>query len=283
MTAVLLLAACAGTTDGQEAAESGAQPAPTSTAPDDSGTQVTPTTAAEPNDSDDRDDPPAGEASPVGVDVSCTACDSTMRSITIGGMGEDFGPPDRAVVEIGVSAQRPTVGEATQQASAAGASLVAALAELGVPDTDIQTSQFNIHPRHDQFDHTQIIGYQTEIGYRVTVRDVSGLGSVLGRAVDAGGDSVRAWSVGFAGDPDVGMDVARAEAWDDVRSRAAATADQIGAALGEVLDVHEKVLVTSPHGMRQGGEGDSAPFDVPTSPGVVGVIVLLTVTYAIGE
>jgi hypothetical protein len=34
--------------------------------------------------------------------------------------------------------------------------------------------------------------------------------------------------------------------------------------------------------MMQGGEGDSASFDIPISPGVVGVIVLLTVTYAIG-
>jgi hypothetical protein len=34
--------------------------------------------------------------------------------------------------------------------------------------------------------------------------------------------------------------------------------------------------------MRRCGEGDSASFDISISPGVVGVIVLLTVTYAIG-
>ena len=142
-------------------------------------------------------DPPALEAVPVEVDVSCATCDAETRTITIGGMGEEFGPPDRAVVEIGVSARRPTVGEATQQASAAGASLIASLAELGVSDTDIQTTQFNIHPQHDRNDYTVIIGYQTDIEYRVTMQDVTGLGAVLGRAVQAGGDSVRASSVGF--------------------------------------------------------------------------------------
>jgi len=35
--------------------------------------------------------------------------------------------------------------------------------------------------------------------------------------------------------------------------------------------------------MSQGGQGDSASFDIPVSPGVVGVVVLLTVTFAIGE
>lgn len=204
------------------------------------------------------------------------------RSITIGGMGADYGPPDRSVVDVGVSARRPSVEEATRQASAAGESLLAALRAAGVPTDGIQTSQFSISPYHDQHDYTVVVGYETNIGYRVTVDDVADLGEVLARAVDAGGDSVRAWSVRFEGDPDGHMDAARAQAWDDVRARAAATAEQIGELLGEVLDVHEKVLVTSPQGMMQGGEGDSASFDIPVSPGVVGVVVLLTVTYAIG-
>lgn len=79
------------------------------------------------------------------------------------------------------------------------------------------------------------------------------------------------------------MEVARQEAWTDVKARAEATADLAGEPLGVVLDVHEKVLVTSPQGMMQGGEGDTASFDVPVAPGVAGVIVLLTVTYAIGD
>jgi hypothetical protein len=51
--------------------------------------------------------------------------------------------------------------------------------------------------------------------------------------------------------------------------------------LGPVLDAHEKVLITSPQGMGQGGEGDSASFDVPISPGLSGVVILLTVTFGV--
>jgi uncharacterized protein YggE len=226
--------------------------------------------------------------SPAGSSVAATASAPTepaaaepTRSITVGGMGAEYGPPSRTVVDIGVSARRPTVTEATQQASAAGAALIAALQAGGIPAEGIQTSQFGINPTYDQYDYARVVGYETQIGYRVTVPDVGELGAVLGRAVESGGDSVRAWSISFAGEPADHMAAARAEAWEDVRGRAAATAGEIGEPLGDVLDVHEKVLVTSPQGMMQGGEGDSASFDIPISPGVVGVIVLLTVTYAI--
>ena len=60
-------------------------------------------------------------------------------------------------------------------------------------------------------------------------------------------------------------------------------AELIGEPIGAVVDVHEKVLITGPQGMVQGGEGDSASFDIPASPGVTGVVVLLTVTFAIGD
>jgi uncharacterized protein YggE len=152
-----------------------------------------------------------------------------------------------------------------------------------LPASNIQTSQFSIQPTYDQYNYTLITGYETSIGYRVTMPDVLTLGGVLARATEAGGDSVRAWSVGFEGDPAAHIDAARAAAWNDVRARAQATAEEIGEPLGQVVDVHEKMLVTSPSGMMQGGEGDSASFEIPVSPGVVGVIVLLTVTYEIGS
>lgn len=277
---VAALAGCASTAGEQATTDQPSAASPTAvTIP-----QATPATVAVAADSATD-----VQGSPTDSSTAATATAATeptaaepTRSITVGGMGAEYGPPSRTVVDIGVSARRPTVNEATQQASAAGAALIAALRANGVSAEGIQTSQFGINPTHDQHDYTRIIGYETQIGYRVTVADVGELGAVLGRAVQAGGDSVRAWSISFAGEPADHMTAARAEAWEDVRGRAAATADEISEPLGEVLDVHEKVLVTSPQGMMQGGEGDSASFDIPISPGVVGVIVLLTVTYAIG-
>jgi uncharacterized protein YggE len=241
------------------------------------------------SDADDRsaaDETPAAATEGVVAAAATGEADETVaegqRSITVGGMGADYGPPDRSVVDIGVSALRPTVAEASSEATRAGASMLAALAEAGVPEAGIQTSQFSVNPYMDQYDYSRIVGYEVNVGYRVTVSEVADLGRVLAQAIEAGGDSVRAWSIGFEGDPDQHMEAARAAAWTDVRERAAATAEEVGEPLGELLDLHEKVLITSPQGMMQGGEGDAAAFDIPISPGVVGVIVLLTATYAIG-
>lgn len=220
---------------------------------------------------------PSAPAAPADDSISPAA----SQSITVGGMGADYGPPTRAVVDLGIDVRRPTVREASDQAAVSGEALVAALTAAGVPATAIQTSEFGINPTHDQFDYNRVIGYEVHLGYRATVPDVGSLGAVLAAAVDAGGDSVRAWGIRFEGDPEQHMEAARAAAWDDLRLRAESTAAHAGATLGELIDVHEKVLLTTPQGMMQGGEGDSATFDIPVSPGQVGVVVLLTATYAV--
>lgn len=152
----------------------------------------------------------------------------------------------------------------------------------GVEASDIQTSDFSIGPYLGVV-YPTVEGYEIRIAYRVTMRDVEGVGSALATAVAAGGDDVAASGVRFEVDPTGLIDAVRAEAWADVEGRAEALAGLAGKRLGGVLDAHETVLMTSSQGTMEGGEGDSAGFDVPVSPGVSGVIVLLTVTFAIGE
>lgn len=215
------------------------------------------------------------------IDVGLASTET--RSITVGGMGSEYAAPTSTIVDIGVSARRPTVAEASAAASAAGAALVAAFEGSGVPSSGIQTSSFWINPYHDPIAYQTVVGYEVSIGYNVVVPGIDGVGAVLGQVIEAGGDSVRASGIRFETETAGLMEIARQEAWADVAARAEATAELAGEPLGVVLDVHEKVLITSPHGMTEGGEGDAAVFDVPVAPGVAGVIVLLTVTYAIGE
>ena len=226
----------------------------------------------------------ATTAAPEPVDTALVdQASAETRSITVGGMGSEYAAPTSTIVDIGVSARRPSVAEASAAASVAGAALVAAFEEAGVPSSGIQTSSFWINPYFDPMTYQNVVGYEVSIGYNVVVPDVDDVGAVLGQAIQAGGDSVRASGIRFETESAGLMEAARQEAWTDVKARAEATAELAGEPLGFVLDVHEKVLLTSPHGMTQGGEGDTAAFDVPVAPGVAGVIVLLTVTYAIGE
>ena len=210
-----------------------------------------------------------------------TPAQDEVRSITIGGMGAEYAEPVRCVVDIGVTSRRSTVEASGAAVASSAEALTAALTTSGVEVANIQTSDFSVSPYYD--DYPAIAGYETHIGYRVAMPDIDIVGDALADAMAAGGDDVRAWGVRFEADASALLDAARAKAWADAENRAASLAALTGEPLGVVLDVHEKVLVTSSQGMVQGGEGDSASFDIPMSPGVSGVVVLLTATFAIGD
>ncbi len=206
---------------------------------------------------------------------------SATRSITVGGAGSEYAEPTRCVIELGVTARRPSVVAASKAATDSGETMRQVLIEAGVESKDIQTSNFSVHPVYDNY--PRISGFETAIGYRVTLQSVDDIGAVLAAAISAGGDEARAWGMRFEVDPTDLIETARERAWADVSARAESLAGLAGEPRGDVLDVHEKVLVTTSQGMYQGGEGDSASFDIPVSPGVAGVVVLLTVTYQIGK
>lgn len=225
---------------------------------------------------------PTGSAPTVadatGSEVTTSA---NARSITVGGMGAEYVEPTRCVIDIGVSSRRSSVLAASEAATASAEAMTEALLAGGLTANDIQTSEFSIYPYYDEY--PAIAGYETHVGYRVRMPDTNDVGSVLARAIQAGGDDVRAWGVRFEADPTGLLEGARTAAWADARGRAESLAALAGVALGEVMDVHEKVLVSSSQGMMEGGEGDSASFDIPVSPGVTGVVVLLTATFAIDD
>jgi len=219
------------------------------------------------------------EAPTTTVAVALPAQDA-VRSITVGGMGSGFTEPTRCVIDIGITVRRSTVKLASEVASASAQAMHDALIEAGVEAKYIQSSEFSIGPYYEDWPH--LAGYETKLGYRVAMPNVDAISDVLGKAIAAGGNDVRAWGIRFEADPTGLMEAAREGAWADVMSRAEALAALAGESLGEMIDVHEKVLVSTPQGMYQGGEGDSASFDIPVSPGQSGVVVLLTATFAIG-
>jgi uncharacterized protein YggE len=234
--------------------------------------------SAQPSDSDvaaqatSQEPIPVQEPEPVDVGV---------RSITVGGIGSEYAEPDRAFVDVGVTSRRPTVIAASEAAAAAGTAMTETLLAAGIESQDIQSTEFSIFPYHENY--PIVAGFETNIGYRVAIPSVDIIGQVLADAIAAGGDDARAWGVRFEVDPTGLIDTARARAWADVESRAESLAALAGEPLGELLDAHEKVLLSSSQGIREGGEGDAAAFDIPVAPGVSGVIVLLTVTFAIGD
>ena len=195
--ALVLFSSCAGGAEEGQLGSSVASPDLTTVAS--ATVELTPIDVAE------ADGPVA--AGPVGeplVDMSA----GPVRSITIGGVGAEYARPVRSIMNLGVSVRRPSVGEASEAASAIAAAMVTAVEAAGVPPSGIQTSELGIDPVYDQIDYQRITGYQVRLGYNVTFADIDAIGSVLGAAIAAGGDDVRAWGVRFEPDSSALMSAA---------------------------------------------------------------------------
>ena len=114
--------------------------------------------------------------------------EKTEDTITVTGrMGLEV-TPDVARVSIGVSTQASTPGTAREQNSVAVNATLAALAELGIEEKDIQTSNINLWNRYDS--NSNIIGYRMSTDLTIYVREIEKAGEVVDAAIAAGSNEL---------------------------------------------------------------------------------------------
>ncbi|NPV69645.1 MAG: SIMPL domain-containing protein [Firmicutes bacterium] len=125
---------------------------------------------------------------------AAVAEESSQRVIAATGEATVSAKPDIAYVGLGVQAQADTAREAQSQNSAAMSRVMAALAKLGIANDDIKTSRFNMYPVYDYKpepdQQPKLVGYRVDNSIRITVRDLSRVGTVLDECVKAGANQV---------------------------------------------------------------------------------------------
>lgn len=213
-----------------------------------------------------------------------TAANNTVGGITVVGMGEAFGRPDRATAQVGVEIFAPTVEEATSQNQTIIDSIMAALLEQGIAAEDIQTSNYNLYAEqiYGERGPEGIAGYRVNNQVSVIIRDIDQVGDVLAAAIDAGANSIYGVTFSVA-DPAGLEDEARAEAIADAERRAASLAELNGLTLGEPVLVSEVVGQNVPMPMMGGGAFDMAVQESAApgiSPGQLSYQTQVQVTYA---
>ena len=154
---------------------------------------------------------------------------SEQRSISVSGLGEAAGSPDRATVTAGVVTRAATVIDASKENQAAVERVMQALAKLNIESKDIQTADYGIWPeqRHDprNSDEPVISGYRVNNLLRINIKDVARLSTLLAAVTDAGANSIQGISFGVE-DPSALEASARAAAMADARQKAEAEARQ---------------------------------------------------------
>jgi uncharacterized protein YggE len=166
------------------------------------------------------------------------------RWIEVSGEGSVSAAPDFARLTLGVT----TTGKDARESMAANAkqanALVAAIKSEGVAPADIQTSDMSISPMFSnqppgQASAPTIIGYSVSNNVTVTVRNISGLGALLDKAVGAGANTIYGISYG-ENDPSALIDKARPLAVADARRKAEIYAAAGGAKIGRLMELTEE-------------------------------------------
>jgi uncharacterized protein YggE len=159
---------------------------------------------------------------------------SQQEGIWVSGEGTVTVTPDIATLYLGIEATADTVAEAQSQASEAMNAVMAALADNGVDEDDIQTQYFNIDQDTRWVgDELVVIGYEVTNMVKVTVREIDNVGAIIDAVAEAGGDLTRINNVAFSvDDPSEYYEEAREEAMADAKAKAEQLAELAGVKLG---------------------------------------------------
>jgi uncharacterized protein len=211
--------------------------------------------------------------------------DGSVPSVSVSGVGQAFGSPDVAYVEMGVDIVNSDVSAAVTEANAAMESLTAAIAGAGVAEEDIRTTNFNVWS--DFFDpqtgaQTTERIYHVQNMVRVTVRDVDQVSTIIDAGLSAGANSIFGLNFGIDDTTELEQE-ARLEAIENARDRAQKLADAMGVTLGDPIVIAETF-----------GGGVGPVFDVaqagfggaggpPINGGQLSITTQINVTFAIAQ
>ena len=211
---------------------------------------------------------------------------ASNRSISVTGIGEASGTPDKAQISAGVQTLASTVPESTSRNQAIVERIMQALDKQGIAKTDIQTANYSIWPeqRYDQSGQGEVTisGYNVSNVVNVTVKDINKVGEVLAAVTNAGANSIHGLNFGVK-DTAALEQRARSLAMADARARAEALAQLAGVELGEV----QMISMSSGGGfpVPMFGGGRMAMAETAAVPGIsegqVSVNVQVHVTYSI--
>jgi uncharacterized protein YggE len=204
-----------------------------------------------------------------------------LRSVTVVGRGEAAARPDMALVQLGVVTQNKAAAQALDENNNAMTQLLKSLADHGVAEKDVQTTNFNVAPQYRQDDRgrhiPEIVGYQVTNNVRVKVRQLSRLGKILDDVVKVGANQIHGISFSVS-EPAQYVDDARRKAVADARRTAELYAQSAGAKLGQVLLIQEHAM--QPLRGDFVGLARAAAEAVPVATGEQEFHASVTITYS---
>lgn len=191
-----------------------------------------------------------------------------VRTVTVIGEGQISAAPDQAMITVGATHRAKSAEVAMREVNGAVNAMLDALTAAGVAPADMQTSGLSLHAVYDHNrknnDGPVLLGFNAGNRLNIRVRDLPGVGEVLGTLVKVGANDIGGITFGLQ-DPKPQRENARKAAVADALEKAALYAEAAGVKLGEVMTIRETGSASpAPEMMR----ASMASFDaVPVAAG----------------
>lgn len=163
------------------------------------------------------------------------AQDKTERIIAVRGVGSVFVPPDQARIDLGVITRESAAEQAQKENAEAIKKVLYVLEEMGIHSPQVRTSSFAIRQGY-QGKKRRFVAENT---IKLTLDDISRVGSVIDAAVDAGANQVH---LRFVQKDDARgvRALALEKAVEDAKYKAQQLAKAAGVKIGEIVYLREK-------------------------------------------
>lgn len=208
------------------------------------------------------------------------------NSITVTGVGQAYGAPDIAYLEVGVEMVDADVAAAFSQVNETTQRVIDALRELGVAAGDMRTTNINLWAEdriNPQTGESTGRVYHVSNNLRITVRNVDQVQDVISTAVASGATNLFGFNMGIADRSELERE-ARQQAMDDARARAEHLAELAGVTLGDPIIVEEVFSVPFGPDFAYGlGGGGAVMSEPPVEQGQLSVGITLNVTFSTSQ
>ena len=217
------------------------------------------------------------------IPTGTVSAEETVSTLTMNGVGTARVVPDTAEITLGVITEAKDAAKAHAENSAAAARVKNAVKGLGIAERDIQTSRYDFSPVYDVKDNGRsvITGYTVTNAVVVKVRGLENIGIVIETALANGANRVDSLEFS-ANDPSAAKNAALADAAQDARNKADATARTLGMRIVRIQNVYADAQSHAPRNyMPVMMAKEAYDASTPISAGELSFEASVTITYVI--
>ena len=208
------------------------------------------------------------------------------NTISVSDTGEIYARPDLALTTFSVVTEKKTVSEALEENSQKMNAVIDFIKNQGIEPKDLKTVGFNIYPRYEWYEKSEIypygkrvlVGYEVRQSLEVKIRDMEKIGVIIQGATDAGANQVG--DLQFTIDKqDELKKQARAEAINKAKTKARELASQLGVRLVRITNFSESGVVPIPRYFaleEAAGMGGGEIPQIETGENKISVTVMIT-------